>query len=218
MHVPFFKSANADGSIDVKARPVSSAPTATPTAIASRVAPDLGDYATERPEPLPASGRIVPLLFWVAILGALGAWAYSIQQQGIMRRASAQVQQQLRSAQARTSGLNGRMGALAGKLDDLHVLSRWADLVSPMREVVIAVLQSANERIQIHSLQLQRKEPTVLRYSLQVICVGSDQNFTAMKSDLLNRLTDAGWTVTDNPPESEDARLMIDFSIMRKLN
>lgn len=218
MPLPFFKRRpNADGSIDVKAMAAPDGPAAElPAAIWSKAAPDLGDYSVDHPDPLPAAGRLLPVLFWAALCGLAGVYVYCLQIDGTMRKEYRTAQESLRQETARKADLEAKLKILSVKLDDLHVLTRWADLVCPARDIVTAVLQSANERIQIRSLELQRKEPTVLRYNLQVTCTGGQQNFDAMKSDLQARLTDAGWAVTDSPLENEDARLIIVFSLVRK--
>jgi hypothetical protein len=217
MPLPFFKRRrNADGTIDIRARAVVGA--AVPPAVCTQAAPDLGDYGTDYPEPLPHYGRLLPVLFWTALLGLAAAYAYTLQAGGTLRQESRLAQDRLRQEAVRKTALDSQLKSITGKLDDLHVLTRWVDLLSPVRDIVVAVLQSANERIQIRSLELQRKEPTVLRYNLQVICTGSQQNFDAMQADLKARLADAGWTVTENPAETDDTRLMVDFSLVRKSN
>lgn len=222
MRLPFSKNPKiaADGSIEVKAVeavkkvPKGSAP--IPKAIANRVLPDLGDYEEEYPEALPESARILPFLGWGLCILVAVAFTWGSMEDSKIRKEKSQSDLRLKAAQGQTAALANKLGGLFAKESDLIVLTKWVSINHPLRGAVMATLSSAADKVQIRSFEIKRRDPAILRYAIQISCLGTRGNFDAMRQELIAKLEGDGWTVTESQGDPEDARLLFDATITRK--
>ena len=215
MRLPFFNRRSATGPINVRATPVAEAAPAI-KAITSHALPDLGDYRTEFPEALPAQMRKLPWVFWTVVIAVAG-WSIWLWQQNLRIADNKRTADRSYSvASASAASLKAQLQGLIGKQEDLQVLSRWVAFRHPLRGPIAAIVVAAADKVQIRSLDIKRRDPNVLRFSVQISCSGTRSGFDSMRQELLVKLDTEGWVVTEAPPDPDDARLIFDAILSRK--
>lgn len=218
MRLPSFKKSprGAGVVVDAKVTKVKSSVPPLPPTIVERVAPDYGDYAAEYPEPLPHQWRFMPYVFWAVIAIALGLYAMNANKNGSLVTRLKTVNAGLTAEKNTGAAIASEAQAIEGKMVDLQKVRYWVGVGAPVRDVALAAASAANERVQIRSLEIKRRDVSILRYTIQINCGGSRSSFDAMRADLVKRLTDAGWNVNESPPDAEDPRMIFDAQISRK--
>jgi len=210
----FSKLKSAGSVIDVKAKAVKGA-VPVPKAIASRMAPSLGDYSQEYPEPPPAWGKAIPFIFWASVLCFAGWIYYSKESNEVFTKNAREVQRQLSLSEEQIKTSTALNKTLEAKAKDLSAISKWVESGGFMRDVVAACFLASNERVQVRVFELKRREGISPRYSLIFTCVGTRQSFDAMRIDLASRLSALGWSISELI-EPDEGTLRYEATISRK--
>lgn len=212
MPLPFSKSSRGKSAdvIDVAASPSTPRAIPVPPTLASVVAPDLGDYSTQYPEPLPGKFKWIPVAFYslMALTLAFSGWTYLTS-----KRISDQlrvVRSEISRRKEEDSRLSKKAEEIAVKMGDLNALQYWANTSAPTREILAAVAVASNQRVQIRTIELTRREGNINRYTLVVSCNGTTTTFNQMREILNKSLSAAMWGIQEAPIEAGDQRLVYD--------
>lgn len=209
-----FSKKSHDGTIDVTAK-VSTSVT-LPPAVYTSAAPDISDYGMEFPPPPPAWGKAIPIIFWLTCIAWVAMLFLTVQASRLADTKLREVKVESTKTSTQLKDLTTRVNELTGQAGDLRVVTQWATLSESVREVLISVMVSANERVQVKNFTLKRMDNAVARYLLSVSCSGSKPSFDAMSEDLRKKLEDAGWEVKEAPQDPNETRMLFEATISKK--
>lgn len=169
----------------------------------------IDDLKTERPDitaPLPQIARLVPVFFYLALLGAIvlsSVFFLRINEAQRRRDASSAEEKASRAELAKTKQQRSTLEAKAKRASDIMA---WTETVRPLQPIVVGLTRSLGNEATISEISLNRRSDQINQLNFGIKLNGASVN---QLDQMLAQFFDRGYRAYS--PEQKLSRGQIDY-------